>query len=359
MNFDFAKTLSLVKGGLTDHQATWKSYLEENPGWQQTAVVLTGPLIVASVLLSVIFSRTIGGFGYLGYHSSFIAAIFWGLVMAVVGFVISVFVFNFLAGIFKGTSNFSRAFAAISLAAIPSWIASVVGALIPWAGFLIMLAGAIMSLVFMYKIMPLALNVPDDKRVVHFVVSLVAIFIINVVIGSIIGAGSVNSYSQRGAFSDNVEKSSSSSRSGVLGEFERQGRLMQSAEEDVYDPPSNGKLKESQVKVYVKVLEKTRAMHEEYARKTQKLSDEIEAKEKAGESISASDLTKMYSGMGVAMSANNAEMEIVKTGQGNWAEHLWIKEQLRIAKIQQGDGTDAIVHNYKLYKKYEDSIDQG
>ena len=148
MNFDFAKTLSLVKGGLTDHQATWKSYLDENPDWQQTAMVLTGPLIVGSVLLSVIFSRTIGGFGYLGYHSNFFAAVFWGLVMAVIGFFIAVFIFNFLAGVFKGTSNFSRAFAALSLAAIPSWIASVLGALIPVIGFLIFAVNGISMRIF-------------------------------------------------------------------------------------------------------------------------------------------------------------------------------------------------------------------
>ena len=245
MKFDFAKTLSLVKSGLTDHQATWKTYLEENPSWQQTATLLTGPLIAGSVLLSVIFSRTVGGFGYLGYQSNFFAAIFWGLVMAVLGFVISVFAFNLLAGVFKGTSNFPRAFAAVSLAAIPSWVASILGALIPVIGFLITLAGAIMSLVFMYRIMPLALAVPEDKRMVHFVSSLVSILVINIVIGSVIGVGSIDSGSQRGAFSDNAEKSSSPVGSGVLGEFERQGRLMESAEEDIYEPPSNGKLKES------------------------------------------------------------------------------------------------------------------
>ena len=32
MNFDINKTLSLIKGGLLDHQATWESYLGENPG---------------------------------------------------------------------------------------------------------------------------------------------------------------------------------------------------------------------------------------------------------------------------------------------------------------------------------------
>jgi hypothetical protein len=31
MNFDFNKTIGLVKGSLLDHEATWNSYLGENP----------------------------------------------------------------------------------------------------------------------------------------------------------------------------------------------------------------------------------------------------------------------------------------------------------------------------------------
>lgn len=68
------------------------------------------------------------------------------------------------------------------------------------------------------------------------------------------------------------------------------------------------------------------------------------------------DLSQIYAGIGGAVSANNAEMEVVKTGQGNWAEHLWVKQQLRTARIHQGDGTDAIAHNYKLYQKYEEDL---
>jgi hypothetical protein len=56
------------------------------------------------------------------------------------------------------------------------------------------------------------------------------------------------------------------------------------------------------------------------------------------------------------MTANNAEMEVVKTGGGNWAEHQWVKEQLRAAAIQQGEGSDALEHNYELYKEYEDEL---
>jgi hypothetical protein len=356
MTFDFAKTLSLVKGGLMDHQATWNDYLEENPGWQQTAMVLTGPLILVNVVLSIILSRMIGGFAYLGYYSNVFAALFWGLVMAALGFIIAVFVFNFLAGVFKGKSNFSRAFAAVSLAAIPAWIAGVLASLIPFIGFLIALAGGIMSLVFMYRIMPLALGVPDEKRVVHFIASLVVIVILNFIVGSIMGAGSLGSAAQHGGFSNVETTARSVTGSGMLGEIERQGRLVEAANADVYNPPKEGELTEAQVREYIKVLKKTRSIHEEYAKKMQKLSDDMQAKEEAGEKATLTDLTRMYSGIGTVVGANNAEMEVVKTGQGNWAEHTWIKEQLRIARIQQGDGSEATAHNYELYKKYEEDL---
>jgi len=352
MNFDFARTIALIKGGLLDHEATWKSYLDENPDWQKTAALLTGPLILANVLLSVILSRLIGGFAFYGYYSNFFAALFWGLVMGCIGFIIAVFVFNFLAGQFKGKSNFSRAFAAVSLAAIPAWVAGAVAALIPFAGFLIALAGGILSLVFMYKIMPLALEVPEEKRTVHFVVSIVAIIVFNIIVSTVIGVGAISSSLAPGSFSSSGTASRSVTGSGMLGEMERQGRLMEAAGEDTYEPPGDGKLSDDQVRAYTRVLEKTRAIHEDYTEKMQKLSKEMEAKEKAGESPSAADLSQMYSGIGGVMGANNAEMEVVMTGNGNWAEHLWIKEQLRIAQIQQGDGSDAIAHNYKLFTKY-------
>ena len=190
MQFDFTKTLGLIKGGLLDHENTWKNYLEDCPGWQQTALVLTVPLFVFNILLSLIFSRLVGGFAMYGYQSSWFLALIIGLVMGAFGFTIAVLVFNFLAGIFKGTPDFSRAFAAFSLAAIPAWVAGPIAGLIPYVGFLIAIAGGILSLVFLYRIMPLALNVPEEKRVIHFVVSLVTVFICNIVIAFIFGIGS-------------------------------------------------------------------------------------------------------------------------------------------------------------------------
>ncbi len=356
MSFDINKTLSLIKGGLLDHRTTWQSYLGENPGWIHTVVTLTAPLMVVNVLLSLVFSRIAGGYAYYALHSNFFMALVLSLIMATVGIAIAAFVFSFLAGTFKGKHNFDRAVAAISLAAIPAWVAGPIAALVPFIGFFVALAGGIMSLVFLYRIMPLALEVPDEKRTVHFITSLVAVVVLNAIVGSFMGFGGMGSDMRSSAFSKRDTTSRSVTGFGMFGEIERQGRLINAANSDAYTPPDDGELTEAQVRDYIKVLEKTRAIQEEYAKKMQKLSDDMQAKEEAGKNLSLTDLTRMYSGVSTIASAGNAEMEVVITGQGNWAEHSWVKEQLRTAHIQRGDGSDAMAHNYELYKKYVEEL---
>lgn len=359
MQFDFMKTLALIKGGLLDHENTWKNYLDENPGWQKTALLLSGPLLIANVLLSLIFSRLLGGYAYYGYSSNFFVALIMGLLLAAIGLAIAVFVFNFLAGTFKGKPDFSRAFAAVSLAAIPAWVAGIVGALIPAIGFFITIAGGIASLVFMYKIMPLALEVPDEKRTVHFVVSLVVIIIINMVVGLALGGNKMRNEFQSNAYTRNDSAGRTTASSGIVGEMARQGDLVDAASADVFEPPADGKLDEEQVENYVSVLRKTHALQAQYTAKIDKMAADMKAKEEAGESASITDLSKMYASVGSAMSANNAEMEVVKTGGGNWAEHQWVKQQLRVAAIQQGDGSDANAHNYELYQENQEALEEG
>ena len=82
------------------------------------------------------------------------------------------------------------------------------------------------------------------------------------------------------------------------------------------------------------------------------MSENMEADKAAGKSVSLSELRNVYSGVGSIMSANNADMEVVKSGGGNWAEHMWVKQQLRTAKIQRGEGPEENAHNYALYKEY-------
>jgi len=357
MTFDYKQTLELVRGGLVDHQATWKNYLDSEPAWQKTAMELTGPLIILNVVLTLIFSRIVGGWYYYGYGMGFFTALVTGLVMSVAGIVIAAFVLSFLAGTFDGKQSFSRAFAAISLAAIPGFLAGIVAALIPGIGFLIALAGGILSLVFLYKIIPLALDVPEAKRVLHFVVSLIVMFVINMILATVLGFGSMQrefrAHGTPRTKSGVYDDSRTVKNSGVFGEIERQSQLVAAANNDVFEPPEDGKLSEEQVAAYANVMKKTRAAHERYQEKLAALQKEMEGKEEA----SMADLSTMYSGMSGIISVQNAELEIVKTMGDNWAEHTWVKEQLRVAVLQQGDGSDAIRHNYSLYEEYADDIE--
>lgn len=356
MAFDWNKTVSVIKGGLLDPENTWRAFLAENPTWQQTATILTGPLLLANVLLTLIFSRITGGYSAYGMQASWFSALIFALVVAAITVVITTAVFNFLAGTFRGTPNFSRAFAAVSLAAIPSWVAGAIGAIVPFIGLLLALAGGILTLIYLYRIMPLALNVPQDKRIVHYVVSLVVIMIINFVLGMMMGMGMVANDYQSGSYSSG---SGSMAGAGVLGEVTRQTDLMEAAGSDTFEPPADGKLDEEQVEAYVAVLQKTRAVQAEYAEQMDKLAQDMKSKEESGESFSLADVGKVISGAGSMVGANNAEMEVVKSAGGNWAEHEWVKQQLRTARVQQGDGGDANAHNYALYKQFEAQLKEG
>ena len=59
--FDPQRTVNLIKGALLDPEPTWRSYLPEAGNWQKTAVLLTGPLIVASALIAYVLGMLGGG----------------------------------------------------------------------------------------------------------------------------------------------------------------------------------------------------------------------------------------------------------------------------------------------------------
>jgi len=186
--FDPSKTFKLITGGLTDPRQTWESYLGENPGWQRTAIELTVPMVVSAIIIGWLLSSILGGIFYFGYGRGVVAGLLVGIVTAGISIVVMSAVVSALAGVFGGQPGFDRAFAAVSLATIPAWAGAALGG-IPWIGWLAQLAGSITALVFLYKIIPLAVRVPDNKRVLHFVLAIVAVFVINIFVGLIFGPG--------------------------------------------------------------------------------------------------------------------------------------------------------------------------
>ena len=106
-----------------------------------------------------------------------------------------------------------------------------------------------------------------------------------------------------------------------------------------------------QVKDFVRVVQRAGEIMEEKGARIRELAERSDKDEK----LSVSEMSEMMSGATTMMGMNTIELEIVKSGGGNWAEYQWVKDSLRTAYIQK-DGDEAVAHNYSLYKEYEDEL---
>jgi len=336
------KSIAIIKGGLIEPVKTWESYLAENHTWQETVALITGPLIIASAIAAAILSWIFSSH-YMFSGKPGISGFLVGIVAAFAGFFLAVFIFSFFAGVFKGKNDFNRGVAAVSLATIPTYVGSILGAL-PWIGGLLSLAMSIVGLVFLYKIIPSYLEVPQAKRVVHFVASLVTAFVAALLIGTVLGLGGYSS-------SDHFNERGDQGGTGMFGKLGYQAELMEQAGKDRYEPPADGKISDDQIVMYLTTIRKVTDLRAEQ----RKALEQFEQENKDKKDFSIADIGGLASGMNAMMGSVNAEMEVVKTGGGNWAEYSWIGNQLRIAMIQK-DIDDAVKHNYALYQAHESEL---
>jgi hypothetical protein len=75
--------------------------------------------------------------------------------------------------VFGGRHNFAYGLAATTLAFVPGYVGQAI-AWLPWIGGLLALGLFIYALVLLWRIIPSYLGVTDSKRLVHYVLSLVA-----------------------------------------------------------------------------------------------------------------------------------------------------------------------------------------
>ncbi len=343
---DPAKTFALAQGSLINREQTWQQYLPEANDWQHTLTLLTVPLIVVCGVLAYVLGLVFGG-GMFGIRPTLLSTL-GGMVFAVVAACIVAFIVAKLGGIFGGKSDFALSLAATTLAFVPGYLGQVANA-IPWIGPLLGLALFIYALVLLWRILPMYLDIPADKRVVHYVGSLVASFIVlallSMLLGGLFGTG------ERSVSMPSETSSESRGESGMFGGIMRQAEIMAAAEEDRYDPPSDGEVDKSQVQSLVKVAKRSKEILAEKAERMKELSERAER----NEDISFNDLSTMMRGGTELMGMNTVEMELVKSAGGNWAEHQWVKQSLRTAWMQQ-EGSPAIEHNFRLYTKYEEEL---
>lgn len=347
---DLTRTLQLIKGGLFDPEATWRSYLPEAENWQKTAFLLTGPLIIVSALLGYVIGLFGSGASVFGFRPTLVSTLL-GIVSGAIAISVVAMILSALSGMFGGKTGFARGLAAASLAFIPGYLGQALGWL-PWIGGLVALGLFIYALVLLWRIIPIYLEVPDGKRTGHYILTLIAtvvvMFFISMLLRPIIGPdmSDFENFS-----SPQSSDSLPSGLGGIMGEAVRQGELMAAAEDDRYTPPADGKLDEDQVEEFIRIMSRAREIVDEKGQRMQELAERAENDEQ----LSMSDMSEMMAGATQMMGMNTVELELVKSAGGNWAEHQWVKEALRQAYIQK-DINEAVEHNYELYKEYENEL---
>jgi len=344
---DLPRTVQLVKGGLLDAEATWRAYLPEAGDWKKTAALLTGPLIVASAVVAYLLGVLGAGASVLGAptFTELLLSIIWGAIAAA----LVAFVFGAFASWLGGRGGFAIGLAATTLAFIPGYVGRALSGL-PWIGWLLGVVLAIYSLILLWRISPIYFEVPSEKRTAHYVASLLTSIVASWVVGMIVGIGALGEQGANRVL--NADGTSTSAASGGLfGGITRQADLISAAEADRYAPPSDGKLTEQQVQDFIRVMERAKEASAERQERIRQIAEQADSNQR----VSLGDLSTVITGITEVAGLNTAEIEIVKSTGGNWAEHQWVRETLRAAWLLK-DGDEAVVHNYGLYRRFEEQL---
>jgi hypothetical protein len=190
--FDLQATLKWVSAVLKDPNVA-SAYRDIAPTWQQSFLQLTLPVYVAGYAIGLIVALVTGGTFLFGSPS--VGMIVFILVWALAWTFIIAFIFDYLAGVFDGKRNFDAAYAVVALAIVPAAIGSAIGPL-PLIGWLINLAASIYSLMLAYRFIPTFLEVPEASRTKHFVLSIVAAIVVNILVTFTIGSMFLPSFIQ-------------------------------------------------------------------------------------------------------------------------------------------------------------------
>jgi len=345
---DLKRTLDLSRGSLLDSEPTWRGYLPEAGDWKKTAIVLTVPLIVASAVVAYLLGLLGSGASLLGMFRPTLLSSIWNMIAGAIGICVFAFIYSALAGLFGGKNNFSLGFSAATLAFVPGYIGQAL-TWVPWIGGLLALCLGIYGLVLLWRITPIYLEVPEDKRVLHYVVTLLTAFVFMAIISGLLAAVVGTSQPYGGSTFEPTD----SAPGGILGGAVRQANLLAEAEKDQFSAPSDGKLTDQQVQEFIRVMNRAAELQQQQADRLKEIAD----KANRNEGMSVSDFGQIIGGVQGLAGLQGGEVEVVKSAGGNWAEHQWVRASLRTAWLQK-DINDTVKYNYALYEKHKDQLEK-
>lgn len=232
MNFD--KLIARVKAILTTPKTEWPVIAAEPatvPDLYKNyiAILAAIPAVLGFIKGSLI------GYGALGinvripFGAGIAGAIVSYLLALVVVYVLALIV-DALAPSFGGQKNPTQALKSVAYSYTASWVASI-GLIVPWLGFLIVIAGGIYGIYLLYLGLPETMKAPREKAAgytaVTIVIAIVLSWILGIVVAGITGTGALMSGalggSQFGGGAVTIDKDS------ALGKLDAWSKSMEEA----------------------------------------------------------------------------------------------------------------------------------
>lgn len=183
---DLKRFWRLVRDGLVHPRKMWEDYFSQERGWRETAVQLILPLILLTALIVPALSSLFGAPQVLGAETFGLRGFASGILGTTIAMVAMGAITGFTAKWFSDRASFERGFAAVSVTSVPAFAADVVGT-VPLVGWVVEITGSIVSILFLYQVIPLALGVPRHRRVPHFVLTLTGAVAVGVALSLVFG----------------------------------------------------------------------------------------------------------------------------------------------------------------------------
>jgi len=188
--------VSRVKGILMTPKTEWPVIAAETT---TVADIYKNYVIILAAIpaIALFISMSIVGYGFfrmpIGTGLTFAVVSY---VMALIGVYIIALVIDALAPTFGSTKDQMQALKTAAYSMTAYWVASVF-TIVPGLGFLIVLVGGLYGLYLLYLGLPVTMKTPADKAVpytaVTVVCSVVIMIVLNFVVGSVVGVGSLAS----------------------------------------------------------------------------------------------------------------------------------------------------------------------
>ncbi|HET6632147.1 MAG TPA: Yip1 family protein [Rhodanobacteraceae bacterium] len=231
---DFNRLIARVKAILANPKTEW-SVIAAEPATVKSLYL--GYIMILAAIPAVFgfIENSLIGHSMLGVHIRFgigmgIGSMVLGWVLALVGVYVVALIVNALANTFGGQPDQTQALKTVAYAYTASWVAGI-GNIIPWIGWLIILAGAIYTIYLLYLGLPHTMKCPPERATGYTVVTIIAAIVVFIVIGIIVagvtgvGFGHNPSLSQAGGSGATV----TFDKGSTLGKLDAFSKRMEAA----------------------------------------------------------------------------------------------------------------------------------